>query len=114
MLIPLLVISLHFLYATCPLGMHGVSRGINEINKSQELTTPGPDQAKSIRTILSTLEREGRTAEIQWVKGHPGIPGNEHADVLAGRAAEKTARSKFISLAYLMQVSENFRVAKHE
>jgi hypothetical protein len=44
-----------------------------------------------------------------------GILGNERADLLAGKAAEKTAWSKFIFLAYLkLRVSEKFRVAKDE
>jgi hypothetical protein len=47
------------------------------------------------------------------VKGHSGTPGNECADTLAGRAAEKAAWSKFISPAFLkLRVSEKFRAAK--
>jgi ribonuclease HI len=55
----------------------------------------------AIRASLSAFEQAGRIVEIQRVKGHAGIPGNERADSLAGRAAEKTAWSKFISLAHL-------------
>jgi hypothetical protein len=47
--------------------------------------------ARAIRVILHTLEQEGRTAEIQWVKGHARIPSNERTDLLASKAAEKTA-----------------------
>jgi ribonuclease HI len=75
---------------------------------------PGQQSARAIRAIFHTLEQEGRTVEIQWVKGHAGIPGNERADLLAGKAAEKTAvRSPYVSLAYFkLQVSERFLAAK--
>jgi hypothetical protein len=63
----------------------------------------------------SPTYRVGRSADIQWVKGHAGIPGNWRADVLAGRAVEKTAWSKFISLAHLkLRISEKFRATKDE
>jgi ribonuclease HI len=49
------------------------------------------------------------------VKGHSGIPGIEHADVLAGKAAEKTAWYKLISLVYLkLPISEQLEVSKDE
>jgi hypothetical protein len=54
-----------------------------------------------------------QTAEITWVKGHAGTPGNEKADALAGKAAEKVAWSPTTSLAYMkLQISEKFRKSK--
>jgi hypothetical protein len=47
------------------------------------------------------------------VKGHEGTPGNEKADILAGKAAEKLGYSKVMSLAHLkLQISEKFKKAK--
>jgi hypothetical protein len=49
------------------------------------------------------------------MKEEAGILGNERADSLAGTAAKKTARSKFIPLAHLkLQISVSFRGAKNE
>jgi ribonuclease HI len=62
-------------------------------------TRPGQRPTKAIRTMLrdSDPEREGRTAEIQWVKGYAEISGNEQADHRASNAAEKTVWSPFTS-----------------
>jgi hypothetical protein len=76
---------------------------------SREPTTPAPGRVNTQPTIL------GRTAEIQWVKGHSGVLDNERADTLAGVAAKTAAWSKFISLAHLkLRISEKFRAAKDE
>jgi len=57
----------------------------------------------------------GRSVEIQWVKGHTGIPGNEKAGALAGKAAEKTIWLPTTSLAHLkLRISEKFRGAKED
>jgi ribonuclease HI len=55
-------------------------------------TGAGRGQATAIRvreSLLATFARDSRAVGIQWVKGHSGVPGNERADQLAGRAAEK-------------------------
>jgi hypothetical protein len=45
--------------------------------------------------------------------GNTGTPGNEKADALAGKAAEKVAWSPTTSLAYMkLQISEKFRRCK--
>jgi len=59
------------------------------------------------------LLNQGKTAELQRVKGHSGVPGNERADALAGKAAEKRAWSKVASVAFLkLRISGGFRTAK--
>ena len=74
-------------------------------------TGAGPAQrpAREIHRIIGDLRRNGRSAELGWVKGHAGTPGNERADSLAGQATNKTPWARVTSLAYLkLRISENF------
>jgi ribonuclease HI len=74
---------------------------------------PGQRMARSIQKILVDILGQGRSANIVWVKGHIGIPGNEKADRLAGQAAGKVAWSRTASLSHLkLRVSERYREAK--
>jgi hypothetical protein len=76
-------------------------------------TASGPGQAvaRNIRNMVCGLQR--RTVNLVWVKGHRGTPGNEKADALAGKAAEKPGHSKVMSMAHLkLRISEKFRNAK--
>jgi hypothetical protein len=72
---------------------------------------PGQTVARNIRNMVCGLR--GKTVSLVWVKGHEGTPGNEKADALVGKAAEKTGHSKVMSMANLkLQISEKFRDAK--
>jgi ribonuclease HI len=74
---------------------------------------PGQQTAKRIQRMVARLPQQYQTAEITWVKGHAGTPGNEKADALAGKAATGVAWSPITSLAYVkLQISEKFRRSK--
>jgi ribonuclease HI len=76
---------------------------------------PGQRKAKSIQKILVNILRHGRSANIAWVKGYIGIPGNEKADKLAGQAAERVAWPRTAFLSHLeLRISDKFREAKME
>jgi ribonuclease HI len=72
---------------------------------------PGQKVACNIRRIVCELR--SRTIDLVWVKGHEGTPGNEKADVLAAKAAEKPGHSKVMPMAHLkLEISERFRSVK--
>jgi ribonuclease HI len=54
---------------------------------------PGQYLARRIQSMVAQLIRQYQTAEITWIKGHAGTPGNKRADALAGNAAGKAASS---------------------
>jgi hypothetical protein len=73
----------------------------------------GQSTARNIRNMVCAVRGMGRTVNVVWVKGHEGVPGNEKADVPAGRAAGRPGYSRLRSIAHLkLRISERFRSAK--
>jgi hypothetical protein len=76
---------------------------------------PGQTIARNVRNIVCELCGQGKTADLVWVKGHQGTPGNEKADVLAGQAASKAGYSKVMTIAHLkLWISERYNNKKAE
>jgi ribonuclease HI len=74
---------------------------------------PGQSVARNMRNMVCSLRNRGKTVDLVWVKGHEATPGNEKADVLAGKAAEKAGYSRVMSIAHLkLRISDRFRSAK--
>jgi hypothetical protein len=75
----------------------------------------GPRQSRAT-AILELVAHLGRSTEITRVKGHSPVESlATRADVLAGKAADKTSWSAVTSLAHLkLRISEKFRSAKEK
>jgi hypothetical protein len=53
--------------------------------------------------------------DLVWVKDHAGTQGNERADELAGKAAERTGTQTTMSLSYIkLHISKRYNKAKEE
>jgi ribonuclease HI len=78
---------------------------------------PGQEHAIRIQRWVKTLSdaTRKRTVDLVWVKGHTGTSGNERADELAGKAAERVGTQDTMSLSYIrLRISERFNKAKEE
>jgi hypothetical protein len=74
---------------------------------------PGQQHAVKIQKMVTALKRKERSVAITWVKGHAGVPENERADVLAGKAAGRIGQMTIMSIAHLkLRISERLRKAK--
>jgi ribonuclease HI len=76
---------------------------------------PGQTTARNVRNMVCELRGQGKTVDLVWVKGHQGTPGNEKADVLAGKAASKTGYSKVMTISHLKpRISERYNTKKED
>ena len=68
---------------------NGINQWINGWKKNGWKTASRkPVKNKDLWETLDALT-ENRSIDWQWVKGHAGHPGNEHADALARQGAEE-------------------------
>lgn len=68
----------------------------------------GPGQALAVRatTTTRTIVQRGNTVVLWWTPSHEGIPGNEHADQAAKRAAE--GKEEQVNHEYLQEASLSY------
>ena len=77
----------------------------------QTLVRPPPVPSKG---SFDTCRTNGRSARIEWVKGHSGVPGNALAGALTGKAASRISYGP-TSIAYFKsRISETFRDGKEK
>ncbi|KAF8180507.1 ribonuclease H-like domain-containing protein [Mycena galopus ATCC 62051] len=74
------------IYSDSKYAIDGLTRNLNKWEDDGFLTVQNGDLFEL--TVAKIRERRAQT-ELEWVKGHSGVPGNEAADLLAGEGSRK-------------------------